>query len=283
MLKIALPNKGALSQGAIDLIKSAGYKLKKGAKELYCTDAVNGIEFYFLRPTDIATYVDSGVFTFGITGRDILADSDVTLEEVVPLNFGRARMHYIIPQEQQFTGVEQFAGKRIACSYPTLIKNHLEANNVDAKIIELDGAVEISIHLGIADVVADVVETGTTIRQAGLKTVGEPVMRSEAILISKDNSFADNPVAETFIKRLNGIIVARRHVMLEYDLPTEKLDQAFSITKGLESPTVAPLHENGWSAVKVLIASSELNDCIDSLEEIGARGIIATEIRTCRL
>ena len=284
MLKIALPNKGALSEGAIALVKNAGYKIRRSGKALVCTDNVNNVEFYFLRPKDITAYVSSGVFTFGITGRDIVQDTNFdNVDETLALGFGKSRMRYIIPGQDEFPGLELFEGKRIACSYPILVKKHLEANNINAEIVKLDGAVEISIQLGIADAAADVVETGTTIKQAGLKTVGDIILHSEAILISADKNLNQNEDAKAFIKRLSGIIVARKYVMLEYDIPADKVEEACKIVPGLESPTISALHDPNWKGVKAMIPSGEINSSMDQLEALGAKGIIATDIRTCRL
>ena len=282
MLKIAIPNKGSLSEGATTLIQKAGYKCKRSSKELFCADNNNNIEFYFLRPTDIPTYVHAGTFDFGITGRDIVLNTGYDLEETLPLNFGKARMMYITPGNHDYKGLSDFEGKRIACSYPGLISKHLKDNGVNAEIIKLSGAVEISLHLGIADFAADVVETGTTIKMAGLKTVGEPILRSEAIIVSgkgKDH----NEAAKLFIKRINGIITARQYVMVEYDIPTDKLEEACKICPGLESPTVSPLREANWNAVKVMVKSSEISEIMDSLSALGAKAIIVTEIKTCRM
>jgi len=283
MLRIAIPNKGALSEGAIELIQKAGYGLRKGVKDLHCVDAGNGVEFYFLRPTDIPTYVESGVFQFGITGRDIMLDSGVLLHEALPLNFGRSKMHYIIPQGQEFTGLQQFQGKRIACSYPNLVRRHLAAAGVQATVIELSGAVEISIQLGIADAAADVVETGTTIRQAGLKTVGEALVHSEAIVVCKDASGLAGTEAQRFLRRLQGIVTARQYAMVEYDVRASDLDKCCAICPGLQSPTVMPLQNAEWRAVKVMVLNKELVDVVDRLADAGAKGIIVTEIRNCRL
>lgn len=282
MLKVAVPNKGSLSEGATQLIQSAGYKCRRSTKELYCSDTSNNVEFYFLRPTDIPTYVKAGIFHFGITGRDIVMDSGHEIKEVMALNFGKARMMYITPGDHKFNGLSDFEGKKIACSYPGLIESHLKENNVNAEIIELDGAVEISLHLGIADFAADVVETGTTIKLAGLKTVGEPILHSEAVIVSKNES-PEIDEAKLFIKRIEGIILARQYVMVEYDIPTEKIEEACNICPGLESPTVSPLREANWHAVKVMVKSSQVNSIMDQLSALGAKAIIVTELRTCRM
>lgn len=284
MLKIAVPNKGALSKGAIELIQDAGYKCRRSSRELICNDFDNDVEFIFIRPTDIPTYVGAGIFEFGITGRDISLDSPSEVSEILALGFGKAKLRYIIPKEQNFSDVSMFANKKIATSFPYLVKKQLEKENLTAEIITLDGAVEVSIHLGIADVLVDVVETGTTINQAGLKTVGEPLVKSEAILISKDKTnYKANQAAELFITRLEGIIVARQYVMIEYDVPAENLEKACAISPGLESPTVSPLHDKDWKAVKVMIEKSSINKVMDELAAIGAKAIIVTRIKTCRL
>jgi len=284
MLKIALPNKGSLSDSAIQLVRDSGYKVRRSDKALVCTDRANNIEFYFLRPKDITAYVSSGVFVFGITGRDIVQDTTYdNVEEVLSLGFGNSRMRYIIPNAREFTGLAMFEGKRIACSYPTLINKHLQKSGVNAEVVELEGAVEISIHLGIADAAADVVETGTTINQAGLKTVGDVILHSEAILISANKSLLENSDAKSFVKRLEGIIVARKYVMLEYDIPADKVAEACEIVRGLESPTISPLQDENWKSVKAMILSGEINASMDRLEALGAKGIIAADIRTCRL
>ncbi len=282
MLKVAIPNKGSLSEDATTLVLNAGYKCRRSIKELFCSDSANNVEFYFLRPTDIPTYVEAGIFNFGITGRDIVINSGHNVKEIMGLNFGKSKMMYITPGNHDFKGLSDFHGKKIACSYPELVRAHLKKNGVNAEIIELEGAVEISLHLGIADFAADVVETGTTIKLAGLKTVSDPILQSEAVLITSSKK---EPTAESdiFLKRIQGIILARQYVMVEYDIPDEKIDQACKVCPGLESPTISPLRDKNWHAVKVMVKSSQVNNIIDQLSALGAKGIIVTEIRTCRI
>ena len=293
LLKVALPNKGSLAKGAIELMSAAGYKCKRRSKELVCYDKDSKVEFIFLRPKDIATYINAGIFDFGITGRDIAQDNHFELDEVLALNFGKSKMHYIIPQEQSFKGIEQFNNKRIACSYPTLLKKHLDKENIKADIIKLEGAVEIAIHLDIADVIVDVVETGTTIKEAGLKCVGNPIIKSEAILIGKDNKSLQNDKNQALnpkdlafsqmCNRLKGIVVARNYVMIEYDVKNIDLEKACKICEGLQSPTVTPLKEEGWFAVKVAAEASKENDILDKLIALNAKGIIVTPVKNCRI
>ncbi len=284
MLRIALPNKGSLSEKAVSLVKEAGYKCRRWGKELIIVDTHHQIEFYFLRPKDIAIYVNAGFIDLGITGRDLMLDSAVEIDELLPLNFGNSSFRYAAPNEFEFNSLADFEGKRIACSYPTLVRQHLASNGVSAEVIKLDGAVEISIKLGVADAIADVVESGRTLREAGLKVVGDKIMQSEAILVSKKATFLqENEDAATFVKRLEGILVAREYVMIEYDIPKVNIEKACEITSGIESPTIASLRDENWLSVKAMIAKKTVNIKMDAIADLGAKGIIITEIKTCRL
>lgn len=283
MLKIAVPNKGALSEGAVEILKEAGYRCRRSGRELTVTDDVNEIEFIFLRPRDIAVYVGNGVLDLGITGRDLALDSASDVTELLALEFGKSRFFYATPKDSGLTP-DKFSGLRIATSYAEVVRHDLEKRGVDARIIRLDGAIEVSISLGVADAIADVVESGRTLQEAGLETVGEPVMNSEAILIGGgDGSIAEHPEVIRLLQRLKGILVARSYAMIEYDIPKLALKEACTITPGIESPTISPLNNPDWAAVKSMITRKEVNAVMDALHEIGARGIIVTDIRTCRI
>ena len=282
MLYIALPNKGSLSQDAIVLMNAAGYACRRYSRELFARDSANGIEFVFLRPRDIAIYVGNGVLDLGVTGRDLALDSGVAIDELLPLQFAKSSFQYAVPAESSLTP-DDFAGLRIATSYPHLVKQDLAARKVDATVIRLDGAVEISIRLGVADAIADVVESGRTMAEAGLKPVGKPLLQSEAVLIARNRGAAERPEIASIISRLKGIVVAREYVMVEYDAPEHLLEMACMVTPGIESPTIAPLSKKGWVAVKSMARKSEINEIIDKLAKLGAKGIIITDIRTCRI
>ncbi len=282
MLQIALPNKGSLSEAAIELVREAGYHCRRYSRELVVRDKSHPIEYIFLRPKDIAVYVSRGLLDLGITGRDLALDSRADFEELLPLQFGRSSFYYAVPQESDLTP-DQFNGLRIATSYANIVKADLQKRGVSAEVVHLDGAVEISIRLGVADAIADVVESGRTMMEAGLKTVGEPLVSSEAILIARDPSVARNDLVRQFSERLKGIIVARSYVMVEYDTPNALLEMACMITPGIEAPTVAPLSREGWVAIKSMAKKSEVNDIMDQLAKMGAKGIIVTPIRTCRI
>lgn len=282
MLKIALPNKGSLSEDAIRLVSEAGYSCRRYGRELKIIDSANDVEFIFLRPRDIAVYVSNGVLDLGITGRDLAIDSEAGVAELLPLGFGKSKFFYAVPNESALTP-ENFAGVRIATSYPNLVAGDLAAKKIDAKIIRLDGAIEISINLGVADVIADVVQTGRTMIEAGLKTVGESILNSEAVLVGRNTDVAGLAQVSVFIERLRGIIVAREYVMIEYDISKEHLEEACAVTPGIEAPTVAPLRKDDWYAVKAMTRKKDINRIMDNLVKLGAKGIIATCLKTCRI
>lgn len=282
MLQIAIPNKGALSEGAAALMLEAGYRCKRSGRELTVSDTVNEIEFVFLRPRDIAVYVGNGVLDMGITGRDLAVDSLAEVTELMALHFGGSSFFYALPKESG-KQPDDFAGMRIATSYPNIVKADLEKRNVEARVIRLDGAVEVSVQLGVADAIADVVESGQTLREAGLKVVGNPILKSEAVLIGRDLKITERAEVKVLMRRLRGILVARNYAMIEYDIPRDSLEAACGITPGIESPTIAPLSNPDWAAVKSMITRKEINRVMDELEAVGARGIIVTDIRTCRI
>ncbi len=283
MLQIALPNKGALSDGAADLADEAGYHCRRRGRELSVRDTEHGVEFVFLRPRDIATYVSNGIIELGVTGLDLTYDSEADVEHVMDLGFGEARFCYAVPKSSDVTPDDFTSDTRIATSYDSLVRQDLAERGIDADVVPLDGAVEISIQLGVADAIADVVQTGRTIDEAGLKTAGDPILRSEAILIAQNEETAQREKAQRFAERIKGILVAREYVVIEYDLPEDQLSEAREVTPGIESPTVSPLNKEGWVAVKAMARRSRANEIMDDLEDLGARGIIITTIRTCRI
>lgn len=282
MLKIALPNKGSLSEDAVKLLREAGYNCRRYDRELIVFDKANQVEFVFLRPRDIAIYVSNGILDMGVTGRDLAMDSGAAVTELLSLGFGRSDFCYATPADADLEP-GQFGGKRIATSYPRLVIEDLKRRGLDAEIIRLDGAVEISIRLGVADAIADVVQTGRTLQAAGLKVVGLPLLHSEAILVARNQRIERQAAVSTFLDRIRGIVVAREYVMVEYDIPESMLEMACVITPGIESPTVSPLSKDGWVAVKSMSKQRDVNQIMDSLTKIGAKGIIVTDIRTCRI
>ncbi|WP_432523947.1 ATP phosphoribosyltransferase [Kineococcus sp. SYSU DK006] len=281
MLRIAVPNKGSLSEAASAMLREAGYNQRREAKELILDDPDNSAQFVFLRPRDIALYVGSGTLDVGVTGRDLLLDSRAPADEILPLGFARSTFRFA-GRPGTATSVGDLEGRRIATSYSGLLAEHLADHGVTADIVHLDGAVETAIALGIADVVADVVETGTTLRAAGLEVFGEPVMTSEAVLVRSAGADAD-PAVDVLVRRLQGVLVARQYVMVDYDCPKHLVERACAITPGLESPTVSPMANPDWVAVRAMVKRSVTNQVMDDLYEVGARAILVTSIHACRL
>ena len=285
MLRIAVPNKGSLSGPAGEMLHEAGYQQRRESKELRIVDPVNDVEFFYLRPRDIAIYVSSGQLDIGITGRDLLIDSGADAEEILPLGFARSTFRFAA-KPGTAGGVEDLKGKTVATSYEGIVEGHLADSGVDASVVHLDGAVETAIELGVAEVIADVVETGTSLRNAGLEVFGEPIMKSEAVVIRRvgaDTSSENEPKVQQFLRRLQGVLVARTYVMMDYDCRVEQLEKAVALTPGLESPTVSPLHNEGWVAVRAMVPAKEAQRIMDDLYDIGARAILTTSIHACRL
>jgi ATP phosphoribosyltransferase len=279
MLRIAVPNKGSLSDTAAQMLYEAGYTGRRDPRELIVADPRNGVEFFYLRPRDIATYVGSGALDVGVTGRDLLLDSGSDATEIAPLGFGDSTFRFAGPPGA-YSVLADLQGVRVATSYPGLVGAFLERNGVTAKLVKLDGAVESAVRLGVADAVADVVSTGSTQRKAGLEIFGPVILESEAVLIG---SGVDRPGTETLVRRLQGVLVARQYVLLDYDVPVADLEAATAVAPGFESPTVSPLHDPEWVAVRVMIPRDEMNHVMDELYALGARAILVSAIHAARL
>ena len=281
MLRVAVPNKGSLAEPASHMLIEAGYRQRSDSRELVLLDAENDTEFFFLRPRDIAIYVGSGQVDVGITGEDLLLDSGAPAEVIVPLGFAHSTFRFAAMPGTAATA-EELAGKRIATAYSGVVAAYLEQRGIAAEVIRLDGAVETSVPLGVADAIADVVSTGTTLRNAGLEIFGDPLLTSQAVLIQRAGGERSTRV-EQLVRRLQGVIIARQYVLMDYDIPNELVEKAVAITPGIESPTVSPLHERGWSAVRSMVRRKETNAVMDELWSLGARGILVTDILACRL
>ncbi|SDS67397.1 ATP phosphoribosyltransferase [Microterricola viridarii] len=279
MLRIAVPNKGSLSDTAAQMLFEAGYTGRRDPRELHTPDPRNDVEFFYLRPRDIATYVGSGALDVGITGRDLLLDSGSPATEVHELNFAESTFRFAGPAER-FRELGDLAGVRVATSYPGLVGDFLREKGIEVELVKLDGAVESAVRLGVADAVADVVSTGATLRAAGLAIFGPVILESTAVLI---RSADEKPGVATLLRRLQGVLVARQYVIMDYDIPVALLEQATRVAPGIESPTVSPLHDPEWAAVRVMIPRAETNQMMDALYEIGARAILVSSIHAARL
>jgi ATP phosphoribosyltransferase len=282
MLRVAVPNKGTLSEPAAEILSEAGYRRRTDPKDLTVIDPVNNVEFFFLRPKDIAIYVGSGQLDFGITGRDLAAESDAPVRERLSLGFGSSTFRYAAPRGRDWT-VGDLAGKRIATAFPNLVRKDLAANGIEATVIRLDGAVEISVALGVADAIADVVGSGRTLGLHDLAAFGEPLCDSEAVLIEHSDPGDDNASArDQLAARVQGVVFGQQYLMLDYDCPRAVLEAATAVTPGLESPTIAPLADPAWVAVRALVPRRDVNAIMDEIAAIGAKAILASDIRFCR-
>jgi ATP phosphoribosyltransferase len=279
MLRIAVPNKGSLAETAAEMLSEAGYSGRRDPRDLHVVDERNGVEFFYLRPRDIATYVGSGALDVGITGRDLLLDSHSEAREIFDLRFGSSTFRFAGPAGR-FSELDELNGMRVATSYPGLVGDFLHAQVVSAKLISLDGAVESAVRLGVADAVADVVSTGSTLRKACLEIFGAVLLESSAVLISRDDTIAGISILQ---RRLQGVLVAQEFVLMDYDCPRALLEAACAIAPGIESPTVSPLHDDAWVAVRVMVPRSDRNEVMDSLYELGARAILVSAIHAARL
>lgn len=283
MLRIAVPNKGMLSEPAWNMLAEAGYRLRSNSRQLVVEDPDNDVELFYLRPLDIAVYVGRGTIDVGITGRDLLLNSGTEAVEHMPLGFGASTFRFAAPAESPINRLEDIDGKRVASSYDKLVDDYLKARNVHADIIHLDGAVESSVQLGVADLIADVVSTGTTLRNAGLRVFADPILHSEAILIRSPRVAPDDDRLTILGRRIKGVLTAQRYVLMDYDIPVSKVAAAVEVTPGFESPTISPLHDKQWAAVRVMVPRDKVNQLMDQLYEVGARGIIVTALQASRI
>lgn len=280
MLRVAVPNKGILSDAAIKMLDEAGYATRRDPKELHLIDKANDIEFFYLRPKDIATYVGEGTLDAGLTGLDLMLDSNSKAEIVADLEFGESNFCFAAVRDSDIKTVRDLQGLRIATAYPTIVENYLRDHGIEAQVVKLDGAVENAVRLGVADAVADVVSTGNTLRKAGLEILGDPILYSTAQLIASPGKAE---LSKRLLNRLEGVLVARKYVIFDYDCPRSILDEASKLTPGFESPTISPLQDPEWVAVRALVLAKETNDKLDALQSLGAKAILVSEIHAARI
>jgi ATP phosphoribosyltransferase len=287
MLRVALPNKGTLAEPASNMMREAGYRQRSDGRDLSALDEENGVEFFYLRPKDIAIYVGNGDLNLGVTGHDLMEESGSPVRQLLRLGFGYSKFRFAVAEDCDWK-LEDLDGLKIATSYPRLVRSHLASKRIAAEIVKLDGAVEISIQLGLADAIADVVSSGRTLRQHHLKVIGDPIAESEATLIEREERYdrQDSPEVRKeksiFLERLRGVVYARQYLMLDYDCPTSQLEVAQKVTPGLQAPTIAPLAKEGWVAVRAMVRIAEVNLAMDKLADLGCTAILTSVIRSCR-
>ena len=287
MLRVALPNKGTLAEPASNMMREAGYRQRSDGRDLSAFDDDNQVEFFYLRPKDIATYVGNGDLHLGVTGHDLMEESGSPVRQLLQLGFGFSKFRFAVSEEHDWK-LEDLDGRKIATSYPRLVRSHLATKRIAAEIVKLDGAVEISIHLGLAEAIADVVSSGRTLRQHHLKVIGDPIAQSQATLIEREERYdrKDSPEIRReksiLLERLRGVVYARQYLMLDYDCPKNVLERAKGVTPGLQSPTVSPLAKDDWVAVRAMVRTTDVNHVMDELAALGCTAILTSVIRSCR-
>ena len=280
-LKIAVPNKGRLKEPVLDLLKKAGYQFRVKERMLYATCTGDDITLIFIRAEDIPLLVESETVDFGITGEDLIREKKARVKIILPLELGRCRLCVAVHEGFRYRGAQDLAGKRVATSFPAITRAWFSKNKVSVSCLEMSGALEIMVGLGLADAIVDLVETGDTLKENNLVAV-EDIGSYETVLIANQKSAALDE-AGRIRRRIEGILIARKYSMLEYNIRKALLKKAEIITPGFEAPTVSELDEEGWCAVKVMVEKKNVISVMDRLEKLGATAIIETEVKNCRL
>lgn len=280
-IKFAIPSKGRLKDPTIELLKKSGYSFRSNGRNLYATCTNADIIFIFIRADDIPVLVDSGVVDMGITGSDLIIERNSSVDVLLPLDYGKCKLSVAIQDNFNPTNLKDFNGKSIATSFPVITSKFFSDNKIDINVIEMNGSVEIMVGLKLADAIVDLVETGDTLRENNLKVYTD-IGNYQSVLIT-NKKLKDNPAIAQIKRRVEGILIAERYSILEYNVKNELIKEIEKITPGFESPTISPLDEPGWVAVKVMVEKKKVISVMDDLEKIGATAIIETEIKNCRL
>jgi ATP phosphoribosyltransferase len=277
-LKIAIQKSGRLYEDSVKLLKDCGIDLKNGVNKLKTESDNFPMEIYFLRDDDIPQYVEDAVADIGIVGENVLLEKNKKVDIVEQLGFGKCRLSVAVGRSESYSGVDYLHGKRIATTYPVLVKQFLDKNNVEADIHEISGSVEIAPGIGLADAIVDLVSSGSTLFMNGLKEV-ETVLKSQAVLIRNQSlGNAQQLILEKFLFRIRAVKRARNTKYVLLNAPNEKLQEIIALLPGMKSPTVLPLAEPGWSSVHSVLSESDFWDIIEKLKEAGAQGILVVPI-----
>jgi ATP phosphoribosyltransferase len=277
-LKIAIQKSGRLYDDSVKLLKDCGIDLKNGVNKLKTESDNFPMEIYFLRDDDIPQYVEDAVADIGIVGENVLYENNKRVDIVEHLGFGKCRLSVAVGRSEQYEGVGYLHGKKIATTYPVLVRQFLEKNKVDAEIHEISGSVEIAPGIGLADAIVDLVSSGSTLFMNGLKEV-ETVLQSQAVLIrNKDLQAAQQQILEKFLFRIRAVKKARNNKYILLNAPNDKLQEIIQLLPGMKSPTVLPLAEAGWSSVHSVLNENDFWDIIERLKEAGAQGILVVPI-----
>ena len=277
-LRIAIQKSGRLYDDSVKLLTECGIDLRN-VKDRLRTESDNfPLEVFFLRDDDIPQYVEDGVADIGIVGENVLYEKNKKAEVVEELGFGKCRLSIAIPRGQYYDGVISLRGKRIATSYPFTVNAYLKQHNVEVDIHEISGSVEIAPGIGLADVVADLVSSGSTLFMNGLKEV-ETILHSQAVLIkNKELKELQEEMLARLLFRIRAVKKAKRNKYILLNAPNEKLEEIIGLLPGMKSPTVLPLAESGWSSVHSVLSEDEFWEKIEKLQSAGAQGILVVPI-----
>jgi ATP phosphoribosyltransferase len=277
-LRIAIQKSGRLYDDSVKLLNECGIDLRNVKDRLRTESDDFPLEVFFLRDDDIPQYVEDGVADIGIVGENVLFEKNKQTEAVEKLGFGKCRLSIAIPKSMEYGGVKTLQGKRIATSYPVLVQKYLIDNNVTAEIHEISGSVEIAPGIGLADVVCDLVSSGSTLFMNGLKEV-ETILQSQSVLIKNKNLNAEQlRLLDKLLFRIRAVKKAKRNKYVLLNAPNESLKKIIAMLPGMKSPTVLPLAESGWSSVHTVLNEDEFWDKIEQLKEAGAQGILVVPI-----
>ncbi|MEJ0106868.1 MAG: ATP phosphoribosyltransferase [Bacteroidota bacterium] len=277
-LRIAVQKSGRLYEDSVKLLSECGIDLRN-VKDRLRTESDNfPLEVFFLRDDDIPQYVEDGVADIGVVGENVLFEKNKQVDVVEELGFGKCRLAIAIPRNQQYEGVGGLNGKRIATSYPFLVTSYLKQYNIEADIHEISGSVEIAPGIGLADVVADLVSSGSTLFMNGLKEV-ETILKSQAVLIKNKQLDEERLVLlGKLLFRMRAVKRAKRNKYVLMNAPNDQLEKIISLLPGMKSPSVLPLAESGWSSIHSVLSEDEFWDRIEQLKAAGAQGILVVPI-----
>jgi ATP phosphoribosyltransferase len=277
-LRIAIQKSGRLSDDSITLLKECGIDLRNVRDRLRTESDTYPLEVFFLRDDDIPQYVEDGVADAGIVGQNVLLEKGKQVEVVEELGFGKCRLAIAIPRNQSYNNVQDMQGKRIATSYPNIVSSYLSSKGIAADIHEISGSVEIAPGIGLADVVADLVSSGSTLFMNGLREV-ETILQSQAVLFRNAQLDEErNRLLEKLTFRIRTVKKAKRNKYVLLNAPNHNLEKIISLLPGMKSPTVLPLAEKGWSSVHSVLSEDEFWDKIEQLKNAGAQGILVVPI-----
>lgn len=280
-LRIGIPSKGRLSEHARDLLQEAGLSFRRQERGLFASVREMPVEIIFLRTDDIPVLCAEGAIDLGITGSDRILESAVELTTRLPLNVGKCRLTVCVAESSEFRSAAELDGCRIATSFPNITRSFLAQHEAQAHLVPLSGSVEIMISLGVADAVIDLVETGSTLAANQLRIL-EEIGHYETVLV-QNNERQHEELADRVVRRLEGVVIARSYSLLEYNIPRSQLAEAEQVTPGFKSPTVNPLEDPDWCAIRVMVHRNEIQDAMERLEALGASAILETRISNCRL